>query len=314
VVGLALLQILLGFAVIPFKVLPFVDLGLEMLYLAAPVFAIYRAANAPWTKWVAAAFLGGGILMQAVGLFLAIRTFHGVGLAAGICTAFSQVGLQTWCVGLGALLATSIREKNILIPVAIFLAIFDMFLVLTPVGPTQAIMRHAPSILTHAGLIIPRATASPTGGVARIVANVGPADLVFLGAYFIALFRFKMRTRITLLAMIPTLIGYMFVVLFGHIALPALLPIGVVLLAVNWKEFNLTKDEKLSSAAVAALGVGLLVWGVTRPRPAPERQPGPGPTVGDQGSTESQSTPGKAGPGLLPSSGRSAPADTPSPQ
>ena len=303
---LAALQIALPFVRLPFRALPWVDLTLEMLYLAAPVYAIYRAADAPWTRTVATSFLIGGVATQAVGVILAVGEFKSHGPVAGVCMAVSQIGLQTWCVGLGAFLTTWIRERNILVPVAIVLAIVDMFLVFAPVGPTQVIMRHAPALLPNVGLRIPTATTRPTGGVARIIANVGPADLVFLGAYFVALFRFQMRTRATVIAMVPTLIVYMFIVLFGHLPLPALVPIGVVLLVVNWREFKLTLEEKLSTAVVAALGLALLGWGVTRPTPSPEQQPGPGPSVADPGSRESPTSTGPTDPDPLQSSPQSA--------
>lgn len=40
---------------------------------------------------------------------------------------------------------------------------------------------------------------------------------------------------------------------------------------VNRKEFKLSKDEWASTGVVAALGIALLVWGATRPKPVEKK-------------------------------------------
>lgn len=306
---LAAIRVALGFAVFPVGLLGALNVGLEVLYLGLPVIAIYRASDAPWSPRWALAFLVGGIMVQAGSIAFDHFVLRQHGFASGLISALSQIGLQTWCVGLGALLATLIREKNILIPIALFLALYDMFLVLTPVGPTQQLLKNAPAILQNAGMSIPKASATPTGGKAAVVAYVGPADLVFLGAFFVALFRFGMRTRETLVAMVPTLLGYMVVVLVFGVSLPALLPIGAVILIVNRKEFQLSKDEKLSTALITIMGVSLLVYGMTHSRP---KLP-PEPSKTDHGPVlqKSAETPGKVDPSQPRSPNPRTPADKP---
>lgn len=271
--GLAAIRLTLGFVSFPIAVLPALNLALAAIFLAAPVLAVYWAADRTWTPRSVGLFLVSGLVIWGVSIAMDLNVFGGKGVASAVVNAIGQVGLATWCVGLGALLTSLLREKNILVPVAIFLAVWDAFLVLTPVGPTSQFLKNAPQVLNTIGMSIPIAASEPTTGRAAVGAYVGPADLVFLGTFFVALFRFEMRTKETLRWMIPALVAYLVVVLVFGLPLPALVPIGLVVMLVNWREFKLSKDEKLSTLVVAAIGIGLVAWGATRPRPTPPAEP-----------------------------------------
>lgn len=300
---LALLRIVIGITPFPLAILPTVNLVITILFIATPIVGLFYGSNHYWTPKLAAFFVVGGILVQAAFVALDILVFHHKGLGSGIAIAINQVGLLVWCVGLGALLATLVKERNILIPIAIFLAIFDFFLVFSPVGVTKQLLQKAPNLLPNVGAQIPMAVTMPTEGRAVPSAYVGMADVVFLAMFFIALFRFHMRTRETLRVVIPALIIYLMIVLFlGDIqigsfslgTLPALVPIGLSVLFVNRKEFQLTKEEKQSTIVVAIIGLAILVWGFTR-KPQVE-QPAPGPSVNGQAPAGSTSSPGPASP------------------
>lgn len=292
------LRILIGFVSLPLSVLPVVNLLVSAIFLGLPILAIFFAANHPWTWRTASAFLVGGLAVQAVAVIVDRQMFGGKGALSGVVNAVGQAGLSTWCVGLGALLTTLLKEKNILVPIAIFLAIFDAFLILTPVGFTQKIMQAAPQALPTVGMQVPAVVAEPTTGRAAVGAFVGPADLVFLGTFFVALFRFRLRTRETLRLMLPVLFVYLVVVLVAGWNLPALIPIGLVLLVCNWREFKLSRDEWLSTAVIAAMGLALLGWGITRPRPAPPAAPSP--TASGPAAPAPAATPGPAPTGPPP--------------
>ena len=78
------------------------------------------------------------------------------------------------------------------------------------------------------------------------------------------------------MAVIPVLIAYLLLVLLvgGFFsALPALLPIGVTIFIVNRKEFKLSKDEMQGTLLVIAIGIGLIIWGATKPVPRAEPAP-----------------------------------------
>lgn len=304
--ALEVLRLGLGFLSFPKSLLPLLDLLMAAIFLAVPIIAIYLAGSFKWKPSSAIVFILAGVAVQALAIFLNLKVFHGRGIAAGLAVSVSQMGLQTWCVGLGALLGSSVREKNILIPVAIFLVFFDVFLVLTPVGPTQQLMQNT-QILQNAGLQIPKPTAGPTTGKVAAGGFIGPADLVFLGAFLVSIFRFGMRAVETFRALLITLVCYLFFVFATGIALPALVPIGVVTLFVNRKEFFLTKDEWASTGVIVLLGFGMLAYGFSQRRaklPVPRVKPpvaspvgpsnsGPSPTVPAPASSPKQASQGQ---------------------
>lgn len=284
---LCALRIVIGFVSVPLAWVDLLSVVTTIVFMATPVYAIYCVAKFNWTaRW--------GLLFLVVGAFFHVGAYfladQPPSLAQAVISAIGmQFGLVTWCVGLGVLLTRLFREKNLLLPVALFLAVLDMFLVLTPVGPTGRIARENPNKITRAFYETPRVQNVPTGGKARPLAFVGPADFLFVAMFSVALFRFGMRTRETLWWMMGTLVCYLLVtILFGSVhlfgtvslgALPALVPIGACVLIVNRKEFELSKDEKISTWIVAGLGLGLLIWGATRPTPPnpvlPKQAPAP---------------------------------------
>lgn len=270
--GLGALRVAIVFLRAPLGWVPILTIVVTIVFVAAPIIALFRAASERWTPKLAMLFLAGGIALH-VGAALIASRIEG-GLVAGFA-AVAQIGLVSWCVGLGALLATKLKDKNLLIPITIFLAAFDLFLVFSPVGPTKLIMQAAPKVLPAVGYAIPK-----FGSVAPY-AFVGPADFVFMAMFFVALFRFDMRSRATLIALIPTLLAYLLLsALFG--AIPLLPPIAAVVLLANYGEFRLNKEELASTAIVAALSALLVIWGATRTRPPAEPGP-PAPSPVRQG-------------------------------
>lgn len=280
--GLAALRIALGYVSFPLGSLQTINAILAVLFLATPIIGLFFASNARWSWQTATLFTVGGITVQAAAIFLGMRMDLAPS-AAGILVAIAQMALACWCVGLGGLLATLIKEKNIILPIAIFLAAYDFFLVLTPWGFTQKLLKVAQPVFTRVAAQIPSVSAHPTHGLAQPSAYVGMADLVFLAMFFIALFRFRMRTRSTLYAVLPALVIYLLIVQFfgGYSvagfslsALPAMVPIGLAVLIVNWREFELKNDEKVATLALGIIAIAFLTFAATRPRPqaAPERK------------------------------------------
>jgi hypothetical protein len=58
---------------------------------------------------------------------------------------------------------------------------------------------------------------------------------------------------------------------------PALVALAIAVVAANWGQFKLTRQEKISTAIVAALLLASLplVWYVLRPRELPKKPPAP---------------------------------------
>lgn len=264
---LALIRFLLPRIPVPISVKPVADILLTVVFLAFPLIAIYRAmSEQPKPKQALYIFLVG-VLIHGGLVALDVLVFQGKGVASSFLAPLKPAGLQIWCIGLGALVAALISDRNILIPIGIFLIGYDIFLVLTPLGFTQKLMQAAPDLLKQGGMSIPAAsTSAPISGKAEISGIVGPADLVFLGTFFLAMFRFEMKPYTTLRVMIPVLLSYLLFVTVTGIALPALVPIGLVTLIVNWRMFNMNKEEMASTAVVAAIVAGILIFSATRPK------------------------------------------------
>jgi hypothetical protein len=291
---LSIIRASLPFVPVPKSIAPFVDFLLLIGVFVATIYAIYRAMSEQPGWKLALVILLIGVLLQLGSVNVINLAFHGRGLGAVLLSPLAQTGLMVWCIGLGAMISSILRDKNILIPVAIFLVGFDIFLVLTPLGFTQRIIKQNPNILSSVAMQIPKTTSVAHAASNATVASaglVGPADLVFLGAFFLAMYKFNMRPKETLRVMIPMLIGYMVVVLLTGWALPALVPIGLVTLWVNRKEFSLNKDEKASTVVLALIVIGILIFSATR-KPAP--QAAPLPTAASVSAEAPAGSPGQA--------------------
>lgn len=293
---------------VPLSVKPVIDILLTVVFLAFPVIAIYRAmSEQPKPKQALYIFLAGALIHGGL-VALDVLVFKGHGVVSSFLAPLKPAGLQIWCIGLGALVAALISDRNILIPIGIFLIGYDAFLVLTPLGFTQKLMQAAPDLLKQGGMSIPASsTVAPINGKAEISGIVGPADLVFLGTFFLAMFRFDMRPYTTLRVMIPVLLCYLLFVTVTGIALPALVPIGLVTLIVNWKMFNMNKEEKASTAVVALIAAVILIYSATRPRPRVEPlRSGRGQEVQRSGESPDSKLPDQR-PSKAPVDGQSTP-------
>ncbi|MDR3692134.1 MAG: hypothetical protein P4L46_22325 [Fimbriimonas sp.] len=249
--------------VVPSWALPIANVAMCEVFLGIPLLALCYAAKDRWSPKLAVAFLISGLCIQAPTIYVSNHVFHHPGLVPDMVAAVGQIGLLTWCVGLGALLATLIKDQNLLVPIAIFLACLDMFLVFSPLGTTHVVLNRLPGVLPAVGLHIPVARTFDSGR-RRVDSDLvaGPADFMFLAMFMISLFRFNLKGKRTVMVVVPVLLIYMILVGLFHWSLPALLPIGACVLLVNWKEFNLTRDEQLSTALIALIGVGLVTWGM----------------------------------------------------
>ncbi len=278
------LYMFVGLVELPISTLKVASIVVSVLAVSLPIVALYVGASMRWSwyRWGLLCLFGFALQFGLTYLESGIK----MRLEAGIVFAFSQEGLIMWCLGLGGLIACAIRDKNLLLPLAAFLAIFDFWLVFVPEGPVGRIARGNQESLQRIAYAIPSVAHVSHGGHAAPLAYVGPADFMFLGMFFVALFRFNMRTRATFRAVMPVLAIYLLIVLFaggvqiGPVslgALPALVPIGATVLIVNRKEFKLTRDEKISSAIILVAGVLLVGWRISIAAHHPEPEPQPAP-------------------------------------
>lgn len=270
-IGLAGLRVFIGVWLVPDSLVAVVHFLVDAIFLGVPLIAITIAARHEWSPKLAIGSVLVGMFIQ-FGLPTAAGAVFGRGVI-GPLMPLAQIGLPIWTAGLGACVATLIREKNILIPIAIFLAMYDVFLVFAPIGFTRKLMAVAPQLLPKIGAQIPQVSTRSTGTHLPPAAFAGPADFVFLAMFMIALYRFGLKGRETARVVVPVLIAYMLIVEAAHLALPALVPIGLCVLFVNFREFKLSKEEKQSTIGLAVVGAFVLGWMFVKFRHRSEQEP-----------------------------------------
>lgn len=315
---LVALRVAVGFLPVPVGLIPATSILATVGFVAAPIYGLFRAASYSWTWPRAGAMLVACLALWSGGAALA--GFFRQPLASGVALAISQQALVGWCLAIGTMLALRLKERNMLLPIAIFLALFDLWLVLSPMGVVNHdVVQGAGKGLASVGYQVPAPQQTSGGGRAAALAYVGPADYLFLSMFLVSLFRFNMRTRETFRWSVPVLCGYLLFVLFAgavrlHLgpiplwALPALVPIGLVVLVVNRKEFHLARDEKIATYVIAIGGSAFVIWSIffVKPPPPPPLPPTDGPEA-----PAPARTPSPEGRGQFPSEPPRAPRNKP---
>lgn len=238
------------------------------VFLAIPILALYYAGRLNWSPLRAAITLV--VCLAVVGALALFQTkVHGQ-LQTAVYSGIFQMARIGWPLALGVLVASLVKDKNLLLPIAIVLATVDILAVFAPAGTVKQGLQ-SPAIRPIFDTL---AYQIPKFGTATPAAQMGPADPLFLGMFFYAIHKFGMRARETLLWMLPALLVYLLIVLFfgGERffgiplgALPALVPIGIVIVAVNWREFALTRQEKAMTATLgilclSAIAAAFFLW------------------------------------------------------
>lgn len=269
--ALFLLRIVLGFVLLPPGVALVLDFVVTVVFVTVPILAVFRAAQSPWTAKMGAVFVAAGAAAHVLGTVLLIKVLPAAGPATVVVQSLVQAGISFWTLGLGALVAVMIKDKNLILPVAVFLAGLDMFLVFNPDAPTAKIVRQNPAIFQSMAYKVPSARAeapgAPTGAQVVPRAFIGPADLLFIAAFFVLLTRFKMRVSETVRWLVPVMLVYLALVLIPQLGLsmlPALVPIGGTVLLVNRNEFSMSKEEKGMTWGAIVLAVALAGFGLFR--------------------------------------------------
>ncbi len=282
-VVLAFLRVAVGYVAVPAGLLGAASVAATALFMVLPILALFAGAGHRWDLRQAIAIVVLGVVFQAGGTTLA----HAAASPAvgGFLFALGQVGLVVWCMGVGAALACLLKDRNMLLPIAVFLSLFDTWLVFAPEGFVSRSLASTSSALPSVAYAVPKVAAvsalpeEAANGFAQNLAYVGPADLLFLAMFFTALYRFEMRPRATFLAIVPVLTAYLAVVLLfpdvwvGPIrlaALPALLPIGLTVLWVNRREFHLLRDERIITLGLLGLGIPFVAWRIAVTQPTLE--------------------------------------------
>lgn len=298
VAALFILRVTLGYVALPMTAALVLTLLVTAVFVALPVFALFWGAAKDWKAGPALLVTVVGAALH-LGCFLLLRSGSVAPGMLSVVQALMQSGVPIWCLGLGALVSILVKEKNMVLPIALFLAGMDALLILAPMTPQAKVIQQNPEILKNLAYSVPQVKQQskpgetvPMGAVD--LAYIGPADLFISGMFFCSLFRYKMRARRTLLFLVPALFVYLIVVLAAQFPLPALVPIGLTVLLVNRKEFSLSGEEKAATWLVAVIAVamaGLGLWlrlNYKPPVPQSELSPPSGAqeSVGQAGSPE----------------------------
>lgn len=292
VAGLFLLRLALGFLALPAPVALAGSVLVSLLFVGLPVLAMFWAGAHPWKALPAVGMLLAGVAAHG-GSVLGARLVGESGLASVLLGSVGLAGQLAWCLGLGVLIALMIRDKNLMLPVAIFLVGFDAFLVFSPIGPTRQLVEQKPELFQSVAVSVPQVRSEEQAREqpgARVVpmAFVGPADLLFIAAFLTCLHRFKMRVKETAKWLIPVTGLYLLLVIgFGGVSLgpislgmlPALVPIGLTVLLVNRKEFAMSGEEKAATALITVVAAGLAIAGIYLNATQPEPEPPAGPAT-----------------------------------
>ena len=150
----------------------------------------------------------------------------------------------------GCLVSFAIREPGILAPGAVVAAMVDYWGVYY--GTTLRAVQTAPEVVQKVSVKV------PAFGVMGPIATIGPGDFVFLGLFFAAMYRLKLKVPQTFWALLALLAPCLVAVLAFRLSIPALVPMAVAVLLVNRGRFGLTRSEKAASALVVALVAALL--------------------------------------------------------
>jgi hypothetical protein len=164
---------------------------------------------------------------------------------------------------IGCAVSERVKDKNLLLPVVMFAAYIDFWTVTR--GPVATLLKKAPDLAQALSAPIPL----PGAGTFTPVSMVGPGDFLFMGLVFAAVSRLKMDTvRNYWFVFAAMTIGMLSVVLGLLSLLPALVVLAIAVVAANWREFKLSKQEIISIAIVGALMLGSLplIWSALSPK------------------------------------------------
>ena len=238
---------------VPIAWLGAANVVVTVVFVALPIVIIAVAARLNWPPLVA---ILTGIVCLCIVVFL-----RGGGIALDGVVQIARFG---WPAALGILITGLIKDKNLLLPIAIVLATVDILAVFAPAGTVKQSL-ESPTIRP---IFDAMAYQVPEAGTARPLAQMGPADPLFIAMFLYAVRKFKMRFKQTILWLIPALVAYLFIVLvYGDQslwgvplgALPALVPVGIVVALTNAREFKMSKQEAFMTIGVAALCASLIV-------------------------------------------------------
>lgn len=176
------------------------------------------------------------------------------GMARAAVETLMDVGKITAAAGAGMALASALREPNLLLPAGMFAAFADFIVVYF------GTVKHALSTEKGQKMIEAVSAKAPAVHPKLATLTVGPADFLFLGVFLACAARFDLGLRRNAVALAAVLgLSLLFVAVAGW-PIPALAPMSLTFLTMNWGKFRLTRQEVVSTAVVLTV-VGAMFAG-----------------------------------------------------
>jgi hypothetical protein len=176
-----------------------------------------------------------------------------------VLTNVEEVSRILAATGMGILLANVIQERNILLPAAVFAAFADYAVVHLRFGTVhKALQTEAGRAFVHKmSAKLPTIQGLP-------MVTIGMADFLFLAFFLACIFRFDLKLK-------PTLVAWFFLLTLSlimalRIPVPALAPMALGFVAVNFRRFKLSRSEMqaMGAAAVIVLILALCLFYFSR--------------------------------------------------
>ena len=222
----------------------------SLLILPKLLIPILATRFPTWSGWP---FIGGQY-MRYQGLLK-----HVEGLDGLILMWFAA------CIGVGV--SRLIREMKMLLPISVVLASVDMYVVFGGGLVTQATQGHSPiAAAAMWALTVKLPTMHVTRGAAPLQLAIGMADFLFIALFFACFKKFGVAAWNTFIVMCAVLSVYMLIVAYKDLPLPALVPIAVVVVGMNLRQFRYERSEgfALLYAGIIVTVVGGIFWFLSR--------------------------------------------------
>jgi len=214
-----------------------------VLFTFGALAAAMLTARLRLSAWVQA----GGLLLGIVNWFLYATSGLAGSLARLTLVPAADLFLVFAMILGGLLLSRIVRDRTLVVPVAIVLALADVFTVYLG-GPTGQALEKMPGLVEAVSVKLP-AMGSATGaeGLAGLkrIATLGPGDSFFAALFFAVVLRFGLSMRRTfgwLFGVTAVVLGLV-VSTAGMPPVPVLPLMAAGFLIANWHAVKLTRRE-----------------------------------------------------------------------
>lgn len=274
--GSALIYLFLYYLITSTRFMPFLErlkgpvlMGVGMFISLVPLMLLqlllvrYLSAwRGPIPARIAAFVLSAAIWGGLLVLFGAVQGPPGMFLDL-VLGPWTNLTLIVMAVLLGTFISLAIKDAPLMLPVLLVGGMVDYWGVYY--GTTHHFVENAPEIVERVSAKVPTVS---FGGVYVPPTMIGPGDFLFLGIFFACMYRFDFDVKRTFWAFYGLLLVSLVLVNVFPIPIPALVPMAIAMLGVNWRKLKLSRAETF--ATLYGLGfltlvlIGSVVFGWLR--------------------------------------------------